>query len=214
MSFHAFHGHSGSGMTRNEIETEWQGWGRNDDFSHSEHIPIIPVIPDVWEKCCLSWFHPYHSSLIPSFWCHSKIPFQLEWCWNDEWFWAEVDYFPLGWYTGATDHKRTKQRLANIYFTNGQKTENYFKEGTLAGAFTLLSTAAEMAKSFTFLHFCIFCFSPNNLIAKFLVDTFLSKFMLTWWSRARKDVFSSRAWQITAEGYLPSIMKLQNYIIA
>ena len=95
MSFHAFHGHSGSGMTRNEIETEWQGWGRNDDFSHSEHIPFIPVIPDVWEKCCLSWFHPYHSSLIPSFWCHSKIPFQLEWCWNDEWFWAEVDYFPL-----------------------------------------------------------------------------------------------------------------------
>ena len=98
-------------------------------------------------------------------------------------------WLPLGWYTGATDQKRTKQRLANIYFTNGQKTEHYFKKGTLAGAFTLLSTAAEMAKSFTFLHFCIFCFSPNNLIAKFLVDTFLSKFMLTWWSKARKDVF-------------------------
>ena len=115
MSFHAFHGHSGSGMTRNEIETEWQGWGRNDDFSHSEHIPIIPVIPDVWEKCCLSWFHPYHSSLIPSFWCHSKIPFQLEWCWNDEWFWAEVDYFPLS-FTGFNFPAATiRQNCNKIY---------------------------------------------------------------------------------------------------
>ena len=46
------------------------------------------------KKVGFPWFHSCHSGLILSFRGHSKIQFQLEWCWNDKWFWAEVDYFP------------------------------------------------------------------------------------------------------------------------
>ena len=64
VSFHSFHGHSSTGMTRNDITLEWQEWCWNDGFGHSQHIPLIP---DCWEKWGHSWFHPCHSGLIPSF---------------------------------------------------------------------------------------------------------------------------------------------------
>ena len=50
------------------------------------------------KKVGFPWFHSCHSGLILSFRGHSKIQFQLEWCWNDEWFWAEVDYFPFSYH--------------------------------------------------------------------------------------------------------------------
>ena len=67
VSFDSFHGHSSTGMTWNDIPLKWQEWCWNDGFGHSQHIPLIPVIPDCWEKWGHSWFHPCHSGLIPSF---------------------------------------------------------------------------------------------------------------------------------------------------
>ena len=67
VSIHSFHGHSSTGMTWNDIPLKWQEWCWNDGFGHSQHIPLIPVIPDCWEKWGHSWFHPCHSGLIPSF---------------------------------------------------------------------------------------------------------------------------------------------------
>ena len=99
-SFHSFHNHLGRwndggwkycGMTG--MMLEWC-------FSHLKHIPINPVIPDVWRKIWQFLISSLSFCLISSFVCHSRILNQWKNASNDigmtDDFWISMTTFPKG----------------------------------------------------------------------------------------------------------------------